>query len=144
MAILHQLLGVAALLALAWALSENRRAVRWRTVAIGMLLALALAATMLKLPPVAAALQSLNAAVEALNSATLAGTSFVFGYLGGGQPPFAPTHPQSSFILAFQALPLVLVISARAGRNHFDTHTRSGLIHRSPERSAPLISASDG
>ncbi|UCG97351.1 MAG: hypothetical protein JSW31_17590 [Burkholderiales bacterium] len=112
MAILHQLLGVAALLALAWALSENRRAVRWRTVAIGMLLALALAATMLKLPPVAAALQSLNAAVEALNSATLAGTSFVFGYLGGGQPPFAPTHPQSSFILAFQALPLVLVISA--------------------------------
>ena len=110
MAILHQLLGVVALLALAWALSESRRAVRWRTVAIGMLLALALAATMLKLPPVAAALQSLNAAVEALNSATLAGTSFVFGYLGGGQPPFAPTHPQSSFILAFQAL--VLVISA--------------------------------
>jgi CNT family concentrative nucleoside transporter len=110
--ILHQLLGIAVMLALAWALSEDRRAIRWRTVVIGMLLALALAAVMLKLPPVAAALQSLNGAVDALNSATLAGTSFVFGYLGGGQPPFTPTYPQSGFILAFQALPLVLVISA--------------------------------
>jgi CNT family concentrative nucleoside transporter len=110
--ILHQLLGIAVMLGLAWALSEDRRAVRWRTVAAGMLLALVLAATLLKLPPLAAALQSLNSAVDALNNATLAGTSFVFGYLGGGEPPFTPTHPQASFILAFQALPLVLVISA--------------------------------
>ena len=100
------------MLAMAWTLSEDRRAIRWRTVIIGMLLALALAAAMLKLPPVAAALQSLNAVVDALNGATLAGTSFVFGYLGGAQPPFTPTHPQASFVLAFQALPLVLVISA--------------------------------
>ncbi len=100
------------MLGLAWALSENRRAIRWRTVGIGMLLALVLAATMLKLRPVASALQSLNDVVDALNSATLAGTSFVFGYVGGGEPPFTPTQPQSSFILAFQALPLVLVISA--------------------------------
>jgi CNT family concentrative nucleoside transporter len=110
--ILHQLLGIAVMLGLAWALSEDRRAVRWRTVAAGMLLALVLAATLLKLPPLAAALQSLNSAVDALNNATLAGTSFVFGYLGGGEPPFTPTHPQATFILAFQALPLVLVISA--------------------------------
>ena len=112
MTILHQLLGIATMLGIAFLLSENRRAVHWRTVAVGMLLALLLAAAMLRLPPVAAGLQSLNAVVDALNSATLAGTSFVFGYLGGSQPPFTPTHPQSSFILAFQALPLVLVISA--------------------------------
>ncbi len=112
MTILHQLLGIAVMLGLAWALSEDRRAIRWRTVAVGMLLALLLAAALLKLPPIAAALQSLNAVVDTLNAATLAGTSFVFGYLGGAQPPFTATHPQSSFILAFQALPLVLVISA--------------------------------
>lgn len=112
MTILHQLLGIAVMLALAWALSEDRRAVRWRTVGVAMLLALALAATLLKLPPLAAALRSLNGAVDALNSATLAGTSFVFGYLGGGQLPFTPSPPQASFVLAFQALPLVLVISA--------------------------------
>jgi CNT family concentrative nucleoside transporter len=110
--ILHQLLGIAVMLGLAWALSEDRRAVRWRTVSVAMLLALALAATLLKLPPLATALQSLNGAVDALNSATLAGTSFVFGYVGGGEMPFAPSPPQASFVLAFQALPLVLVISA--------------------------------
>jgi CNT family concentrative nucleoside transporter len=112
MTILHQLLGISILLGLAWALSEDRRGVRWRTVAAAMLLALALAAALLKLPPLAEALQSLNAAVEVVNHATLTGTSFVFGYLGGGAPPFAPTHPEASFVLAFQALPLVLVISA--------------------------------
>ena len=39
---------------------------------------------------------------------------FVFGYLGGPPLPFAESHPGGSFILAFQALPLVLVISALA------------------------------
>ena len=112
MTILHQLLGIAVMLGLAWAISEDRRAVPWRTVGAGIALALLLAAAMLKVPPVAAALQSLNGVVDTLNSATLAGTSFVFGYLGGGQPPFSQAHSQSSFILAFQALPLVLVISA--------------------------------
>jgi len=112
MTILQQVLGIAVLLGLAWVLSENRRAIRWRTVLGAMLLAAALAAALLKLPPLADALQSLNIAVDALNRATLAGTTFVFGYLGGGTPPFTATHPQASFILAFQALPLVLVISA--------------------------------
>jgi CNT family concentrative nucleoside transporter len=50
--------------------------------------------------------------VLVLEKATLAGTSFVFGYLGGGDAPFAETNPGASFILAFRALPLVLVISA--------------------------------
>jgi CNT family concentrative nucleoside transporter len=44
--------------------------------------------------------------------ATQAGTSFVFGYVGGGPLPFIETRPGSSFSLAFQALPLVLVIGA--------------------------------
>jgi CNT family concentrative nucleoside transporter len=54
----------------------------------------------------------LNNMVLALESATKAGTSFVFGYLGGGTPPFLLQDPGSNFILAFQALPLVLVIGA--------------------------------
>ena len=112
MTILHQFFGIGALLALAWAMSEDRRGVQWRTVAVALLLAFALGAAMLKLPVLAGRLQRLNTVVDALNSATLAGTAFVFGYLGGGPPPFTPTHPQASFLLAFQALPLVLVISA--------------------------------
>ncbi|HSV28342.1 MAG TPA: nucleoside transporter C-terminal domain-containing protein, partial [Candidatus Omnitrophota bacterium] len=38
--------------------------------------------------------------------------AFVFGYLGGGPAPFAATDPASGFVLAFQALPLVLLMSA--------------------------------
>ena len=47
-----------------------------------------------------------------LQEATQAGTSFVFGYLGGGTLPFKVEAPASAFILAFQALPLILVVSA--------------------------------
>jgi nucleoside permease NupC len=42
----------------------------------------------------------------------MTGTSVVFGYLGGGPVPFAVKTPAASYILAFRALPLVLVISA--------------------------------
>jgi CNT family concentrative nucleoside transporter len=56
----------------------------------------------------------LDDAVNALQKATDAGTGFVFGYLGGGPAPFQVTNPASSFILAFRALPLVLVIGALA------------------------------
>ncbi|HEV3007700.1 MAG TPA: nucleoside transporter C-terminal domain-containing protein, partial [Burkholderiales bacterium] len=47
-----------------------------------------------------------------LERATQAGTSLVFGYLGGGPTPFQVTNEASVFVLAFRALPLVLVISA--------------------------------
>jgi CNT family concentrative nucleoside transporter len=47
-----------------------------------------------------------------LQNATETGTHFVFGYLAGAPLPFAESHSGASFILAFQALPLILTISA--------------------------------
>jgi nucleoside permease NupC len=47
-----------------------------------------------------------------VQQATEAGTSFVFGYLGGAESPYLESDSGSSFILAFRALPLVLVMSA--------------------------------
>ena len=73
---------------------------------------IALALLLLEVPPARAALLSLNGVVDALSSATQAGTSFVFGYVGGGEPPFDVTKTQNLNSLAFQALPLVLVMSA--------------------------------
>lgn len=110
-ATLQSLLGVVALLALAWALSENRRAISWRTVATGLALTVALALLMLKVPPVTAAFRAANTAVDAVAAATRAGTAFVFGYLGGGALPFELKAPGADFSLAFQALPVVLVVS---------------------------------
>ena len=109
---LQAIAGIAGLLAPAWLASEKRRAIPWRAVWAGLLLQLALAVLLLKLPLAKEAFLALNETLFALEKATQAGTSLVFGYLGGGKPPFAETDPASSFILAFRALPLVLVISA--------------------------------
>ncbi len=109
---LQALTGIAGIIALAWLASEARRRVLWRTVAAGIALQLILAVLLLKLPPVKDAFLALNAVLGGLEQATQTGTAFVFGYLGGGKAPFAESDPASSFILAFRALPLVLVISA--------------------------------
>ena len=81
-------------------------------MAAGLGLQFALALLLLKVPFSKQVFAWLNQAVLALQDAMRAGTSVVFGYLGGGQAPFAETFPGASFILAFQALPMILVISA--------------------------------
>jgi len=106
------LLGIAVLIALAWALSEDRSKPPLRLVAAGLALQIVLALILLKLPGVKHAVLELNSVVQALDAATRAGTGFVFGYLGGGKPPFAVTTASATFVLAFQALPLILVMSA--------------------------------
>ena len=107
-------LGFAVLIGVAFALSENRRAIPWRTVAGGIALQLMLAGVLIGFPPATRAVMLLNDAADTLQRAADAGTAFVFGYLAGPPLPFAETRPGASFILAFKALPLVLVISALA------------------------------
>src|ERR1700759_2956971 len=108
---LQSAFGIVALLAIAWALSENRRAASLRQAATGLAVTLVTAVILIKLPFVTRAFGLINDAVGAIASATRAGTSFVFGYLGGGPLPFDPKTPGSDFILALQALPIVLVMS---------------------------------
>src|ERR1700748_2753597 len=86
-------LGIAVILAVAWTVSENRKAFPWRTVAVGIALQAALAVLLLKVTLARNILFALNGAVGALTSATGKGTSFVFGYVGGTTPPFAVTNP---------------------------------------------------
>ena len=112
MELLHAPAGLTALVALSWVLSEQRSAVRWRLVIAGLVLQALLAALLLLVPWLRAALFSLDGAMQALDRATGAGASFVFGYLGGGPAPFEVRHPEASFVLAFRALPLVMVVSA--------------------------------
>ena len=108
------ILGFVVLIGLAYALSEDRRAIPWRTVAGGIALQLVLAGVLIGFPPATRAVMLLNDAADALQRAADAGTGFVFGYLAGPPLPFVETRPGASFILAFKALPLVLVISALA------------------------------
>jgi len=105
-------LGLLAFLAIAWVLRERGASVAWRTVLAGLALQVALAVLLLKLPPAKQAFLGLNEAMLALDAASRAGTAFVFGYLGGAELPFSENAPGASFVLAFRALPLVLLISA--------------------------------
>ena len=81
---LQSLFGVFALLAIAWLFSENHRAVSLRQAAIGLVVTLLTAVALIKLPFVAHGFGVINDAVGTISAASRAGTSFVFGYLGGG------------------------------------------------------------
>jgi len=115
---LQGLIGIAVFLLLAWGLGrlwrDGTTPVPWRLVGAGLLLQLLLALLLLDVPWARQAFLVLNRGVDALQAASDAGSSLVFGYLGGGPPPFATVHPENSFLLGFQALPMVLIISALA------------------------------
>jgi len=110
--LLQSLSGLVLLTLLGWLFSEGRSRVHWRIPVAGLALQFGLALVLIKLPLFTEFFLGLNQALLSLQDATRAGTSFVFGFLGGGDVPFAEKEGVSSFILAFQALPLILVISA--------------------------------
>src|SRR5437773_11262654 len=113
---LQSLLGVFALLGLAWLISENRAAVAWRQAAIGLVATFVTALVLLKLPGAARAFAAINDAVDAMAGASRAGTSFGFGYIGGGQLPSERKAPGPEFVLACQGVRIVLVMSVRTRR----------------------------
>ena len=110
--IFQSIAGLMIFAAIAWAMSENRKQAKLKIALIGIVLQLIIGVILLKLPLFRDFFLLLNRAVLSLEEATSAGTSFVFGYLGGGDLPFKEKYPGASFILAFRALPLVLLMSA--------------------------------
>src|SRR5882672_7927866 len=109
---LQSAFGFIGIFLISWLLSENRRAVPWRIVISGTLLQIVLAALLLKAPLFRDVFLALNELLSALEKSTQEGTRFVFGFLGGGPQPFEERPGMSSFVLAFRALPLMLVVSA--------------------------------
>jgi CNT family concentrative nucleoside transporter len=110
--IVQSIFGLLVFLLVAWLVGENRRRIAFATILGGVGLQIALGLLLLKLPLFKGAFLALNRVILALEEATRAGTSFVFGYLGGGQPPFQEITPAASYVLAFRGLPLVLLVSA--------------------------------
>ncbi len=110
--IIQSIVGLLTFAGLAWALSENRKQVNLKVAVTGIVLQLLVGLVLLKLPIFRDIFLLLNRLVLSLEEATTAGTSFVFGYLGGADLPFEEKFPGASFILAFRGLPLVLIMSA--------------------------------
>ena len=109
---LQSLLGLVVVVAVCWALSENRRAFPWKLTLGAVAVQAALVLGLFAIPGSQAVLAAITGAVDGLNAATQRGTQFVFGYLAGGDQPYAVANEGALFTFAFQVLPLILVISA--------------------------------
>ncbi len=106
------LLGLPAIILLAWLTSSDRRRFPVKLVVVGLLAQLLLAVLLLKVPLLQELLLVVNRVVLALEAATAEGTALVFGFLGGGPAPYEVTGSEHSFVLAFRALPIVIVFAA--------------------------------
>ncbi|MEL6876323.1 MAG: Na+ dependent nucleoside transporter N-terminal domain-containing protein, partial [Pseudomonadota bacterium] len=109
-------IGIAFILAMAWLWSENRDTrPGWRWIAGAIALQFILALTIVRVPFVWDIVGLANSGVQAIEQATLAGSSYMFGYVGGAELPFELREGAAPpLIIAFQILPLVIVFSALA------------------------------
>jgi concentrative nucleoside transporter, CNT family len=111
---LQGLIGIAGVLLAAWALSEDRQArPGWRWIGGALLLQLAIAVVVTRVPLIWDLVGYANRAVAAIEAATLVGSSYMFGYTGGAPIPFVlKPGEQAPVVIAFQILPLIIVFSA--------------------------------
>lgn len=98
------LIGLVAILGIAWALSTHRKAIQPRTILWGLGLQFTFAFLVLK-TPLGNAFQAASVAVNALLEYAEAGSQFVFGPLGTKSGQFG-------VVFAFQVLPIVIFIAA--------------------------------
>lgn len=112
---LQSILGLAAIIFACALFSSHRAGVSPAVVAKAVALQFLIALVLIKLPASRHFSRVLNEGIQVLQEATLAGTSFIFGFIGGGELPYVETVAGASFILAFQTLPLVIVISVLSG-----------------------------
>ena len=109
-------IGIAFILAMAWLWSENRQdRPGWRWIFGAIAVQFILALTIVRVPFVWDIVGLANNGVRAIEQATLAGSSYMFGYVGGADLPFELREGAAPpLIIAFQILPLVIVFSALA------------------------------
>jgi concentrative nucleoside transporter, CNT family len=102
---LRGILGILAIVAIAVALSHNRKQIRWRVVAWGLGLQLLFAIFVLRIPAGQELFRALGSFVTSILNYSYVGSQFVFGELG-------KPHSSLGVIFAFQLLPAIIFVSA--------------------------------
>jgi CNT family concentrative nucleoside transporter len=109
---LISLLGLASFLALAWALSLDRRRFPWRTVLSGVLLQFTLAFLIIRTGPGRAFFSFANDAVSKLLGYAVEGVSFVFGPLAKAEVLERGFGPGNGFIFVITVTGTIILVSA--------------------------------
>jgi len=117
--LLQPIFGAAVILAIAVALSNNRRAIRWSTVAWGLGLQVVFAVVVLKTDLGQRVFTTLGAYITKLLGFSGVGSAFVFGALGDSSVwsrvmtgALGPAGAQQANLFAFQVLPTIIFIAA--------------------------------
>ena len=103
--IMRGVLGMVVLLVLAYAFSSNRKAIRWKTVGIGLALQLLIAIGVLKVKFIQSAFEAVGKIFVSILDFTRAGSKFLFEGLVADMNTFG-------YIFAFQVLPTIIFFSA--------------------------------
>lgn len=108
------LVGMVVIVAVALALSKNRRAIRWRTVGWAFALQLAFAAIVLYWEKGKDALEAFSNKVSSAIGYADKGAAFLFGWLAGPMDDLGAKTglPLRGFIFAFKVLPIIIFICA--------------------------------
>lgn len=111
MDLVQPILGLCVFLGITFAFSRDHHGVSPKRIAVGIAAQFFIAFFLLRVSFVSNGLMALNSVVSVLQSATDRAAQYMFGYVAGGPAPFDVANPDNSFIIAFQVLPLILVVT---------------------------------
>jgi concentrative nucleoside transporter, CNT family len=107
-------IGIFAIFAIAFSMSNNPRAVNWRLIICGLCLQLILAMFILRTPWGQGLFEFLGHAVEKVLSFASDGAMFVLGPLADSETMVSIFGPAGSFIFAFKLVPTLIFIASLA------------------------------
>ena len=110
--IIQSLIGIVALILIAIPFSESIQKIKVKFIIYALLIQTSLAFILLEIPFISSFFDVMSMAVESLRLSAIEGSSFVFGYLGGGEAPFEVSNNQNLPIFAFTFLPMLIFLSA--------------------------------
>jgi len=104
LSVLRGLLGIAVLIGIAWLFSNNRKAISWKVVGMGLVIQLVLAVGILYVPFVQAFFEFFGKIFLTILDFTKAGSDFLLGDL--------MDTTKVGYVFAFQVLPTIIFFSA--------------------------------
>ena len=110
--IVQSLIGIVGLILISLPFSESIQKIKVKFIIYALLIQISLAFLLLEIPFISSFFDVMSMAVESLRLSAIEGSSFVFGYLGGGDAPFEISNNQNLPIFAFTFLPMLIFLSA--------------------------------